>query len=475
MSRDIEPPTENLSLGIAAARAGRFENARRYLTAVLAQTPHNTTAMCWMAFVAPAPEQSVAWLKQALALEPDNQHLKAGLKWAEQRLTQTPAPTPLPEPTVRPVVRPRDKLAIQPAAPKKVSSKLTSRRKGKGWLRWMVAAFIAGGATGAILNSRLVDVASFQPLQTKLLAQVEAFSPNRLIQIEPSSSSLTLSGVTVKYLDLPETGRSSATAVASQLGEQPGQAVNFVAEIDQPAALVSNSVSELPRENRPAPGEARLSAVPAQRFEAVTPDPGLTGPRRPASTAGPTDEPVTDSALAARSSSPNPPQAEAVVPADSVLDGVRLFVPVAESQLVHQPASADEKWIEVDIATQRVTAWEGNVPVMSFPVSTGLPETPTVEGKFNIYWKLESTLMTGPDYYLPEVPYTMYFYGGYGLHGAYWHSNFGQQMSHGCVNLSLADSKALFEWADPVIPPGETQVVASSQNPGTLVIVHTSS
>jgi lipoprotein-anchoring transpeptidase ErfK/SrfK len=55
--------------------------------------------------------------------------------------------------------------------------------------------------------------------------------------------------------------------------------------------------------------------------------------------------------------------------------------------------------------------------------------------------------MTGPGYYLPNVPYTMYFYGGYGLHGTYWHNNFGTPMSHGCVNLSTADSGWLFDWA----------------------------
>jgi lipoprotein-anchoring transpeptidase ErfK/SrfK len=66
----------------------------------------------------------------------------------------------------------------------------------------------------------------------------------------------------------------------------------------------------------------------------------------------------------------------------------------------------------------------------------------------------------------------MYFYNGYGLHGAYWHNNFGQPMSHGCVNLSNENSKSLFEWADPVIPPGQTQVVSSADNPGTLVLVH---
>jgi hypothetical protein len=159
-------------------------------------------------------------------------------------------------------------------------------------------------------------------------------------------------------------------------------------------------------------------------------------------------------------------------PADTLLTGPRLFEPVAEALLVHKPTSPTEKWIEVDVTEQRVTAWEGNLPVMSFLTSTGLPNTPTLLGEFNIYWKLESTLMTGPGYYLPEVPYTMYFYAGYALHGAYWHDNFGSPMSHGCVNLSIDHAKELFEWADPVIPPGQTQVLVSRHNPGTLVVVH---
>ena len=41
----------------------------------------------------------------------------------------------------------------------------------------------------------------------------------------------------------------------------------------------------------------------------------------------------------------------------------------------------------------------------------------------------------------------MYFYGGYGLHGTYWHNNFGTPMSHGCVNLSQGDAAWLYNWA----------------------------
>ena len=84
---------------------------------------------------------------------------------------------------------------------------------------------------------------------------------------------------------------------------------------------------------------------------------------------------------------------------------------------------------------------------MKRPWTVGLPRTPTVQGRFKVYVKYRSTTMSGPGYNWPGVPYTMYFHKGYGLHGAYWHNNFGHPMSHGCVNLRTADAQWLFNWA----------------------------
>lgn len=107
----------------------------------------------------------------------------------------------------------------------------------------------------------------------------------------------------------------------------------------------------------------------------------------------------------------------------------------------------DTRWIDVDLSDQLVYAYEGQTQVNSFLVSTGTYLHPTVTGQFYIYVKYVSTTMIGPGYYLPNVPYTMYFYDGYGLHGTYWHSNFGTPMSHGCINLYTPDAEWLFNWA----------------------------
>lgn len=105
------------------------------------------------------------------------------------------------------------------------------------------------------------------------------------------------------------------------------------------------------------------------------------------------------------------------------------------------------RWIDVDLTNQRVYAYEGETVVNSFIVSTGTWLTPTVTGEYKIYVKYRSAKMSGPGYYLPNVPYIMYFYKGYGLHGTYWHNNFGTPMSHGCVNLTIDDAAWLYNWA----------------------------
>jgi lipoprotein-anchoring transpeptidase ErfK/SrfK len=106
-----------------------------------------------------------------------------------------------------------------------------------------------------------------------------------------------------------------------------------------------------------------------------------------------------------------------------------------------------EHWVDVDLSLQRVYAYEGDQLVRSFLVSTGTWLHPTIKGTYRIYVKYRYADMSGPGYYLPNVPYVMYFYKGYGLHGTYWHHNFGTPMSHGCVNLTIGDSAWMFGFA----------------------------
>jgi lipoprotein-anchoring transpeptidase ErfK/SrfK len=132
--------------------------------------------------------------------------------------------------------------------------------------------------------------------------------------------------------------------------------------------------------------------------------------------------------------------------------------PTATQTPTRTPADRSEsgKWIEIDISEQRLYAHEGQETVLTAVVSTGVRRYPTVTGRFKIYSKYRATRMTGPGYNLPNVPWTMFFYRGYAIHGTYWHNNFGRPMSHGCINMKTPEAKRLFQWAPK----------------GTLVVIH---
>jgi lipoprotein-anchoring transpeptidase ErfK/SrfK len=142
----------------------------------------------------------------------------------------------------------------------------------------------------------------------------------------------------------------------------------------------------------------------------------------------------------------------------------------------------ESKWIEVDLSEQKLRAWEGNSLYMESLTSTGLPYFPTPKGEFRIWYKTRATRMKGGEgkyaYNLPNVPHTMFFegpgvpsYKGYGIHGAYWHNDFGKVHSHGCVNLPLDKAAQLYEWASPDMQ-GKSALRASADNLGTRVVIH---
>jgi hypothetical protein len=115
---------------------------------------------------------------------------------------------------------------------------------------------------------------------------------------------------------------------------------------------------------------------------------------------------------------------------------------------------ANGRWIEINLYEQTVAVYEDNHMVFATVTASGQWGWWTQPGLFQIYEKLETTVMSGAfeadfsDYYfLEDVPWTMYFDQLRALHGAYWHNSFGQPRSHGCANLAPGDSWWLFNWA----------------------------
>ncbi len=191
----------------------------------------------------------------------------------------------------------------------------------------------------------------------------------------------------------------------------------------------------------PATLPATAEALPSPTAPPAFPTKGVSGDGQPLPTWTPTALPTpTLAPTLTPSPTPLPPPTTEPVAVD----------PGALS--ARPPGVGDaERWIDVNLSTQTLVAYEGDTPVYNTLVSSGLPQWPTVTGQYRTYTKYESQTMNGYllgyDYYLPDVPYVMYFFEDYAIHGTYWHSNFGSPMSHGCVNVSTPDAGWLFNWA----------------------------
>jgi lipoprotein-anchoring transpeptidase ErfK/SrfK len=157
------------------------------------------------------------------------------------------------------------------------------------------------------------------------------------------------------------------------------------------------------------------------------------------------DTPFVEPATALPETTSEPGSAQAEIVADTPTP--EFTEPTVAPYVPPQVAGSGEHWIDVDLSQQRLNAYAGDTIMNSFVVSTGTWQTPTVTGKFKVWIKVRSQAMSGPGYYLPDVPYVMYFYKDYGLHGTYWHNNFGTPMSHGCVNLTIPDAEWLYNFS----------------------------
>lgn len=145
-------------------------------------------------------------------------------------------------------------------------------------------------------------------------------------------------------------------------------------------------------------------------------------------------------------------------------------------------AETGEKWIDVQLSSQTLVAYEGKKPVFTTLVSTGKGKqgapNATPAGTSRIWIKLLSTDMDNLEdenasryYRMESVPYVMFFSKGVGLHGAYWHRSFGNVRSHGCVNLAPLDAQRVFWWTAPHLPAGWTAALPTPHEQGTVIRV----
>jgi hypothetical protein len=164
----------------------------------------------------------------------------------------------------------------------------------------------------------------------------------------------------------------------------------------------------------------------------VTPSPTFTA----TSTLTPTPSPTLTPSPTA-TFSPTPTATMGADPAELV----KYFVELPQS------VGPSERWIDINLTDQTLEAYEGGDLVNRFVISSGRAGSPTVVGTFKVWVKVRIQDMSGVGYYIRDVPWVMYFYGDYGIHGTWWHNNFGTPMSAGCINMTIADSEWMYNWA----------------------------
>ena len=361
----------------------------------------------WLILAAVAsPRASLDYVQTALKLDPNSPRAQRALQWAMQRLNDPQGQGLTPEQRLRAQsTKPADQPSVaqssvhdptsgippnlpQRSSPEKsVSSKKPRRTSlfpilllGLGVL---VCALAAWSASSSPVVAGILKQPAVEPTQQHSWAQVSIPKPT-YTPGAPSAQTV--------FLQATATPFSASTDVPS------------VASTDIPTGQPTDMAAVVPTGTSIPTAEPTWSGSLSLAYVPDTPT---------AVDSNPTNAPA-----AAKAPSLPP------VPGDAPSNGVH--------------------WIDVDLTHQMVYAYAGNTVVNSFLVSTGTWDHPTVTGKYHIYVKLRYTDMSGPDYYLPNVPFTMYFYEGYGLHGTYWHHNFGTPMSHGCVNLATPDAEWLY-------------------------------
>lgn len=136
-----------------------------------------------------------------------------------------------------------------------------------------------------------------------------------------------------------------------------------------------------------------------------------------------------------------------------------------------------ERWIDIDLDTQILVAYEGDLPVYATMVSTGAKDTPTETGVYRVWNKRNESDMKGlsgeDPYSVATVPWTQYYSPerGLALHTSYWHDKFGTPRSHGCTNLAPRDARWLYFFTDPQVPPGWSMAAGVVEAPGSIVRV----
>ncbi len=390
-----------------ALRNGNRTEARQWAEHAASLAPDMEDPWLILAAVA-SPRASVEYMGKALRINPNSERARRGMDWAMQRWQASPSQQNTPSAKSIP------NEAATAKGPKRGGKSASNRNQLLAILLFGLGCMICAAAGWFAYSS---------PILASLINLNNSTGPEAHPQVW---AQVQIPKPTYKPPSLAESQTTPTPQVLIQPTIEPTQ-TPVPLSTETPRLLQAPTRTPMPPQNTELP---TATSRPAQQNTEVALIPA-----------------PTYSSSISMSILPDTPTAEGSTNQSASTTPITTPGATSAPQTQPQVASQGTRWIDVNLTQQKVYAYQGDSLANTFTVSTGTWQTPTVTGQYHVYVKLLYTDMTGPGYYLPNVPYTMYFFQGYGLHGTYWHHNFGTPMSHGCVNLSIPDAEWLYNWA----------------------------
>lgn len=411
-----------------AIREGRLAEARSLLRQVNRLDPQNHAAWLLLAQATPDEIAAAHYIERARLLQPESPLVQS----AQEKLAAREA-----RPTTAGVLNGRAIALVMGLL--LVSGLLAAFFGSRAWeqvqalqnesLTPLVAAPLTGDQQDSPAADRnIVD----QPQRT---AEEETVSQKAAVR---STAQPAVTAAAVAEQKTTDSSLEEPVAAETRVArQQPVEIVNPDRAL--PAAILSGIQAEATTGNDALPAETDELA---EAQDADQQDNPTASENSEESTAPVGEEPVSEQTTGADQETKQ----------EFIETPVEAEIPASySSELLPPGVGSQERWIDVNLTTQTLVAYEGETPVLQSLISSGTWQYPTVTGQFRTWIKYESQNMTGYhlgyNYELPNVPYVMYFYKDFAIHGAYWHNNFGTPMSHGCVNMNPTDAGWLFEWA----------------------------
>jgi L,D-transpeptidase-like protein len=141
---------------------------------------------------------------------------------------------------------------------------------------------------------------------------------------------------------------------------------------------------------------------------------------------------------------------------------MRRLVPCFVVLLIATMPAAAKVVVTIDKSTQHMSVSVDGTPRYTFTVSTGRAGYGTPNGTYHPQ-RLARTWFS-KKYYNSPMPHSIFFHGGYAIHGSYEISRLGGPASHGCVRLHPSNAATLYALVQRE-GAGNTTIVVTGSNP----------